>query len=90
MKRNEAETDSLSNGQLGYVHLYRMNDAAYRRTYEEVLGRFPGRKGIVVDTRFNRGGDLASELIMFLSGKKDTEQHDRPLPRKQRARLPLD
>jgi Tol biopolymer transport system component/C-terminal processing protease CtpA/Prc len=70
VKRNEAETDSLSNGQLGYVHLYRMNDAAYRRTYEEVLGRFPGRKGIVVDTRFNRGGDLASELIMFLSGKK--------------------
>lgn len=70
VKRNETETDKLSNGQLGYVHLYRMNDAAYRRTYEEVLGRFPGRKGIVVDTRFNRGGDLASELIMFLSGRK--------------------
>lgn len=70
VQRNEAETDSLSHGQLGYVHLYRMNDNAYRRTYEEVLGKFPGRKGIVVDTRFNRGGDLASELIMFLSGKK--------------------
>ncbi len=73
IKRNEAETDKLSNGQLGYVHLYRMNDGAYRRTYEEVLGKFPGRKGMVVDTRFNRGGDLASELIMFLSGKKIRE-----------------
>lgn len=70
VKRNETETDKRSNGQLGYVHLYRMNDAAYRRTYEEALGRFPGRKGMVVDTRFNRGGDLASELIMFLSGRK--------------------
>lgn len=70
VKRNEEEVDKQSNGQLGYVHLYRMNDNAYRHTYEEVLGKYPGRKGIVVDTRFNRGGDLASELIMFLSGKK--------------------
>jgi C-terminal processing protease CtpA/Prc len=70
VKRNEEEVSKLSNGTLGYVHLYRMNDNAYRNTYEEVLGKYPGRKGIVVDTRFNRGGDLASELIMFLSGKK--------------------
>lgn len=70
VKRNEEEVDKRSNGTLGYVHLYRMNDNAYRHTYEEVLGKYPGRKGIVVDTRFNRGGDLASELIMFLSGKK--------------------
>jgi Tol biopolymer transport system component/C-terminal processing protease CtpA/Prc len=70
VKRNEAETEKLSNGELGYVHLYRMNDGAYRHTYEEALGKFPGRKGLVVDTRFNRGGDLASELIMFLSGQK--------------------
>lgn len=70
VKRNEAETDKLSNGRLGYVHLYRMNDAAYRTTYEDALGKYPGRKGLVVDTRFNRGGDLASELIMFLSGTR--------------------
>lgn len=70
VNRNRAETDSLSNGQLGYVHLPRMNDAAYRNVYEDVLGRYAGRKGIVVDTRFNRGGDLAPELTMFLSGRR--------------------
>lgn len=70
VKRNEAETEKLSKGALGYVHLYRMNDGAYRHTYEEALGKFPNRKGLVVDTRFNRGGDLASELIMFLSGRR--------------------
>ncbi len=70
VKRNEEEVSRLSGGTLGYVHLYRMNDNAYRNTYEEILGKYPGRKGMVVDTRFNRGGDLASELIMFLSGKK--------------------
>ncbi|HVU54932.1 MAG TPA: S41 family peptidase [Puia sp.] len=68
VRRNRAETDSLSHGQLGYVHLPRMNDAAYRAVYDQVLGSFSGRKGIVVDTRFNRGGDLAPELTMFLSG----------------------
>ncbi|HEY1214149.1 MAG TPA: S41 family peptidase, partial [Bryobacteraceae bacterium] len=55
-------------GRLGYIHLYRMNDAAYRKVYDEVLGKFAGRQGLVVDTRFNRGGDLAPELTMFLSG----------------------
>lgn len=68
VRRNRAETDSLSHGMLGYVHLPRMNDAAYRAVYDQVLGRYAGRKGIVVDTRFNRGGDLAPELSMFLSG----------------------
>jgi tricorn protease len=68
VKHNEEETEKLSHGQLGYVHLYRMNDDAYRNTYDNVLGKFAGKKGIVVDTRFNRGGDLASELVMFLSG----------------------
>ena len=68
VRRNEEETDSLSHGELGYVHLYRMNDAAYRNVYETVLGKYVHRKGLVVDTRFNRGGDLAPELTEFLSG----------------------
>jgi tricorn protease len=47
-----------------------MNDGAYRTTYEEVMGKYAGRKGIVVDTRFNGGGDLVADLAMFLSGRK--------------------
>jgi Tol biopolymer transport system component/C-terminal processing protease CtpA/Prc len=68
VKRNRDEVTRLSNGQLGYVHLYRMNDAAYRHAYSEIMGRYAGCKGIIVDTRFNRGGDLASDLGMMLSG----------------------
>ena len=70
VKRNEEETVSRSNGEIGYVHLYRMNDAAYRDVYEQALGRFAKCKAIIIDTRFNRGGDLAPELAMFLSGIK--------------------
>ena len=70
VRRNQDEVDRLSNGQLGYIHVPGMNDGAYRSTYEEVMGKFANRKGIVVDTRFNGGGDLVADLAMFLSGKK--------------------
>jgi tricorn protease len=70
VKKNQDEVDRLSNGQLGYVHIPGMNDSAYRTTYEEVMGKYADRKGIVIDTRFNGGGDLVADLAMFLSGKK--------------------
>lgn len=70
VRRNQDEVERLSKGQLGYIHLYRMNDDAYRNAYGEMMGKYAGRKGMIVDTRFNRGGDLASDLDMFLSGKE--------------------
>jgi Tol biopolymer transport system component/C-terminal processing protease CtpA/Prc len=70
VKRNQDEVEKLSNGELGYVHIPGMNDGAYRTTYEEVMGKFFNKKGIVIDTRFNGGGDLVADLAMFLSGKK--------------------
>ena len=70
VKRNQDEVDRLSNGTLGYVHIPGMNDGAYRATYEEVMGKFALKKGIVVDTRNNGGGDLVADLAMFLSGKQ--------------------
>ncbi len=73
VKRNQAEVDSLSKGQLGYVHIPGMSDGPYRMIYEEMMGKFYDRKGIVVDTRFNGGGDLVSDLTMFFTGKKYIE-----------------
>jgi C-terminal processing protease CtpA/Prc len=70
VKKNQQEVDRLSGGQLGYIHVPGMNDGAYRSTFEDVMGRYATRKGIVVDTRFNGGGDLVADLAMFLSGKK--------------------
>ena len=70
VRRNAAEVDRLSNGQLGYVHIPGMNDGAMRMTVEDVMGKYVTRKGVVVDTRFNGGGDLVADLAMFLSGRK--------------------
>jgi len=68
--RNQEEVDRLSGGRLGYIHVPGMSDSAYRSAYEEIMGKFAGKAGIVVDTRFNGGGDLVADLAMFLSGKK--------------------
>jgi len=68
--RNQAEVEKLSGGRLGYIHIPGMSDSAYRSAFEEVLGKFAAKEGLVVDTRFNGGGDLVADLDMFLSGRK--------------------
>jgi C-terminal processing protease CtpA/Prc len=70
VKRNADEVDKLSNGQLGYIHIPGMNDGAYRTALEEAMGKYAGRKALVVDTRNNGGGDLVADLAMWLSGKR--------------------
>jgi C-terminal processing protease CtpA/Prc/Tol biopolymer transport system component len=70
VQRNADEVDRLSQGKLGYVHIPGMNDGAYRTTFEEVMGKYATRQGVVIDTRNNGGGDLVADLAMFLSGKK--------------------
>jgi C-terminal processing protease CtpA/Prc len=68
--RNQAEVETMSGGRLGYIHIPGMSDSAYRSAFEEVLGKFATKQGLVVDTRFNGGGDLVADLDMFLSGRK--------------------
>lgn len=73
VKRNADEVSKLSNGQLGYIHIPGMNDGAYRTALEEAMGKYAGRKALVVDTRNNGGGDLVADLTMWLSGKRFME-----------------
>lgn len=73
VRRNADEVDRLSNGQLGYIHIPGMNDGAYRTAIEEAMGKYAGRKALVVDTRHNGGGDLVADLTMWLSGKRFME-----------------
>jgi C-terminal processing protease CtpA/Prc/Tol biopolymer transport system component len=73
VRRNAEEVDKMSNGQLGYIHIPGMNDGAYRTAIEEAMGKYAGRKALVVDTRNNGGGDLVADLAMWLSGKRFME-----------------
>ena len=73
IKRMEKLTDSLSNGEIGYVHVHSMDDPSFRVTFDKVLGRNANKKALIVDTRFNGGGNLHDDLATFLSGKQYLE-----------------
>jgi len=62
-------TNSLSHGQIGYVHVRSMNDQSYRKVFGKVLGKNFNKKALIVDTRFNGGGWLHDHLVTFLDGK---------------------
>jgi len=68
VKQNEKEVEAKSNGQLGYVHIPGMGDGPYRSIYQDMMGKYFERKGMIVDTRFNGGGDLVADLAMFFTG----------------------
>ena len=68
VKQNEKEVNEKSNGTLGYVHIPGMGDGPYRDIYQEMMGKYFDRKGMIVDTRFNGGGDLVADLAMFFTG----------------------
>lgn len=66
---NEKEVLERSNGALGYVHIPGMGDGPYRSIYNDMMGRFYEKKAMVIDTRFNSGGDLVADLAMFFTGE---------------------
>jgi len=68
VKTNAKEVNELSNGQLGYVHIPGMGDGPYRSIYQDMMGKYFNRKGMIIDTRFNGGGDLVADLAMFFTG----------------------
>lgn len=70
VRQRRAEVERLSGGRIGYIHVRSMNDASMRVVFEEALGLNIGKDAIVVDTRFNGGGNIHEQLSDFLSGKK--------------------
>jgi tricorn protease len=70
VRQRRADVEKLSGGRIGYVHVRSNNDASMRVVFEEALGRNVGKEAIVVDTRFNGGGNIHEQLSDFLSGRK--------------------
>jgi C-terminal processing protease CtpA/Prc len=70
VENRAAQTDSLSKGKVGYIHVRGMNDPSYRVLFEEALGKYANRESLIVDTRSNGGGWLHDDLVTFLSGQK--------------------
>ena len=70
VKNRREEVDKLSGGKIGYIHVRAMDDASMRNVFEEALGRNISKEAVIVDTRFNGGGNIHEQLSDFLNGKK--------------------
>lgn len=65
VKNNRDEVEKATNGEIAYVHIRAMNQPSLAQ-FEREIDRFWDRKGIIVDIRFNGGGNIDQELIDIL------------------------
>jgi len=64
----KAMTEKLSGGRLGYVFLPEMSTDVYKRVYSEVTGDHHDKEGLVIDIRYNMGGNIHDQLITLFTG----------------------
>ncbi|WGH75288.1 S41 family peptidase [Tenacibaculum tangerinum] len=69
--------DEYSNGQLGYIHIRGMNMPSFERFERELKASGYGKKGIVIDVRYNGGGWTTDRLMAVLN----VDQHAYTIPR---------
>jgi len=62
---SRAFVEKETRGQIAYVHIRAMNAPSLRR-FQNEINQFSNKKGIIVDIRFNGGGNIDQELIDIL------------------------
>ena len=77
VKERKRLTNKYSNGQLGYIHIQGMNWTSFERFERELTAAGLGKKGLVIDVRFNGGGWTTDYLMAVLNVK----QHAYTVPR---------
>jgi tricorn protease len=69
VRRNRQETDRLSGGKLGYVHIQSMDASSLDVFLREIETELDGKQGVIVDVRFN-GGGFTSHIILNIMRKE--------------------
>ncbi|HKY04297.1 MAG TPA: S41 family peptidase, partial [Blastocatellia bacterium] len=60
-----AMVDKLSNGRIGYLHIQAMNQPSLRK-FEKELREMRNKEALVIDQRWNGGGNIEQELLAIL------------------------
>jgi tricorn protease len=59
------KVDELSNGRVGYLHIQAMNQPSLRK-FEKEIREFRNKEALVIDQRWNGGGNIEQELLAIL------------------------
>jgi tricorn protease len=65
VKERRAKVDELSHGRIGYLHIKAMDQPSLAR-FKKDLAEFRHKEGLVIDQRWNGGGNIEQELLAIL------------------------
>jgi tricorn protease len=70
--RNAQRVARLSKGKLGYIHIPAMNEDGLARFVRALYSDNFDKEGIVLDVRYNGGGNTHDKILNYLNGKEHT------------------
>ncbi|HVQ36143.1 MAG TPA: S41 family peptidase [Pyrinomonadaceae bacterium] len=65
VKDRRKKVDELSGGRIGYLHIQAMNAPSLRK-FEKEIREFRNKEALVIDQRWNGGGNIEQELLAIL------------------------
>lgn len=65
VKDRRQKVDELSGGRIGYLHIQAMNPPSLRK-FEKEIREFRNKEALVIDQRWNGGGNIEQELLAIL------------------------
>src|SRR5262249_45555151 len=65
VKERRQKVDELSNGRIGYLHIQAMNPPSLRK-FEKEIREFRNKEAMIIDQRWNGGGNIEQELLAIL------------------------
>lgn len=66
VRKNRDIVDKATGGQIAYVHIQAMNQPSLVK-FQNEISQFWNKKGVIVDIRYNGGGNTDQEIIEILS-----------------------
>ena len=65
VKERRQKVDELSGGRIGYLHIQAMNPPSLRK-FEKEIREFRNKEALIIDQRWNGGGNIEQELLAIL------------------------
>jgi tricorn protease len=69
MDENEAYVDQKSSDRISYVHMKNMGGEQLEHFLQEMVSHKGNREGLILDLRYNTGGNVHDQVLKFLSQK---------------------
>ncbi|TXD56222.1 peptidase S41 [Polaribacter sp. IC066] len=67
---NQKYVDEKTKNEIAYVHMKNMGSEELTRFYEDLMSTEASKKGLILDLRYNTGGNVHDDVLKFLQQKQ--------------------